>query len=126
MYRYEKDAYGNVVTELGLAVGPSYYAEGMNGLFASIRFGLAYAFGKDLYFRNYSRVDLIFQPDFGYFISFGPFKMQLGIGLQSLPYIAENPRRDSGSYLTAWDWNSLGMLAHYYLPEVNVSIGVPF
>jgi hypothetical protein len=126
MYRYEKDAFGNVVQELGAAVGPSYYAEGLNGLFASMRFGLGFAFGRDLYFRNYSRVDLILQPDFGYFVSLGALRMQVGIGLQSLPYIAENPQRDSGSYLTAWDWNSLGMLAHYYLPVVNLTIGVPF
>jgi len=34
----------------------------------------------------------------------------------------ENPTRRSVK--DSWDWNKVSQMAHYYLPVVNVSLGV--
>ena len=48
--------------------------------------------------------------------------MLLGLGLQTLILLNENPQRNVG--MNSWDWNRIGMMSHYYLPVLNISIGI--
>ena len=119
MYRMDKDIGDFRTNELGIAVGPSYIANNLNGFWADIKFGIALASGEDGFANEYSRTDMIIQPELGYNICF-PSKLTLtfGIGMQSLLKLSEDPDRSS-----RWDWNSTGKLSHYYLPVINLSLG---
>jgi hypothetical protein len=121
LYRMEKD-YNLFTHEVGIAVGPTYLSNAIKGYFLDCKFGVAYAFGRDVRKHDYNRTDLIVQPEFGYYFRFkNVYTMAVGIGLQTLFLYKENPTRRSG--FNSWDWNSMSQLAHYYLPVINVSVG---
>ena len=122
LFRAEKN--GDVVTmETGLAVGPCFTSNHLNGFFADCKVGFAFAFGQDYHYNDYVRTDFVLQPEVGYFLTLaGRFTMSVGLGMQSLLKIVENPRRED----TGWDWNSSGKMSHYFLPVLNVSLGIKF
>jgi hypothetical protein len=67
-------------------------------------------------------MDLIIQPDIGFFKKFtSGFALSLGLGIQSLVKISENPSREG-----VWEWNKTGKFSHYYLPVLNISLGYAF
>jgi hypothetical protein len=118
--RSEKD-YGYHTMEFGFAVGPCYTSNYLNGFYADFKVGLAYATGRNYYSNNYSRTDFVIQPEAGYFIKFASrFTMTVGLGCQSLLRITENPRREE----SGWDWVNTEKMAHYYLPVLNISLGI--
>jgi hypothetical protein len=118
MYRFEKD-YDFKTNEIGFAVGPGYLSNALNGFFADLKFGIGLASGWNYMNEEYTRTDLIIQPDVGFFKKFtGGFTMSFGLGIQSLLPIAENPSREG-----VWEWNALGTFSHYYLPVLNISLG---
>jgi len=69
----------------------------------------------------YTRADFVFVPEAGYFINFASrFTMTVGLGVQSLLRIKENPRReDAGWYRT-----TTGKMYDHYLPVLNISLGI--
>ncbi len=119
MYRLDKDGENFLTHELGIAFGPSYLFNDLEGLSIDFKIGFARAFGKDYMSDDYSRNDFIIQPEIAYYIRF-PSKLALsfGLGLQTLVKISEKPDR-----AFMWDWNKTGKLSHYYLPVLNISIG---
>jgi hypothetical protein len=123
LYRLEKD-YNLFTHEVGVAFGPSYLANTLRGFYFDFKFGVAYAFGRDFAKNNYRRTDIIVQPDAGYFINSkkNDFTMAIGLGFQSLLLYNEHPTRQSMT--NSWRWNPISQLAHYYLPVINVSIGI--
>lgn len=119
MYRLDKDGEDFLTHELGVAFGPSYLFNNLEGLSIDFKIGFARAFGKDYMSNDYSRNDFVIQPEIAYYISF-PSKLALsfGLGLQTLVKISEKPDR-----AFMWDWNKTGKLSHYYLPVLNISVG---
>jgi len=118
IYRMDKDGDYFLTHEFGLAVGPAYLSKQLKGFYADIKLGLGYAFGTDYNNSDYTRTDLIIEPDIGYYLGFkNRFTMAIGIGLQSLLKLSES------YYGDVWEWNSTGKLSHYYLPVFNVSLG---
>ncbi len=119
MYRMDKDIGDFRTNELGIAAGPCYIANNLEGFWADVKIGVGIASGTDGFDRDYKRTDFILQPEIGYNICF-PSKLMLtfGIGMQSLLKLSEDPDRTF-----EWDWNSTGKLSHYYLPVINVSLG---
>jgi hypothetical protein len=121
LYRLEKDN-DFKTNEIGFAVGPSYLSNELSGFFADLKFGIGLAAGQNNLKEDYTRTDLIIQPDIGFFKKFsGGFAMSFGLGLQSLLKITENPPREG-----VWDWNATGTFSHYYLPVLNISLGYTF
>jgi hypothetical protein len=119
LYRLDKDGSYFLTHEFGFAIGPSYLTNSLNGFFADLKIGLGYAFGTDYNDSDYHRTDFIIQPDIGYYLCFeGHFTIALGIGLQSLVKLSES------YYGYIWEWNSTGKLSHYYLPVLNLSVGI--
>jgi hypothetical protein len=119
LYRFDKDGSYFLTHEFGFAVGPSFLTNSLNGFFADLKIGLGYAFGTDYNNSDYHRTDFIIQPDIGYYLCFkNRFTIALGIGLQSLIKLSES------YYGYIWEWNSTGKLSHYYLPVLNLSVGV--
>ena len=123
LYRLERD-YNLFTHEVGIAVGPSYLTNTLRGFYFDFKLGVAYAFGRDFARNNYRRTDIIVQPDAGYFINSkkNDFTMAIGLGFQSLLLYHEHPTRQSMT--NSWRWNPMAQLAHYYLPVINVSIGI--
>ena len=123
LYRLERD-YNLFTHEVGVAFGPSYLANTLRGFYFDFKLGVAYAFGRDFAKNNYRRTDIIVQPDAGYFINSknNDFTLAIGLGFQSLLLYHERPTRQSMS--DSWRWNPMAQLAHYYLPVINVSIGI--
>lgn len=122
MYRLEKD-YNFLTHEVGFGFGPSYLSNSLKGFYADCKFGLAYAYGLNYEKKRYTRTDILIQPDVGYYKHFkNGFSLALGVGLQTLVLYKENPTRRSIS--DSWDWNKTSQMAHYYLPVINVSVGV--
>jgi hypothetical protein len=120
-YRLDNDS--NFRTnELGFAIGPRFSFDFIKGLYTDCKVGLGYAFGVDYMGADYSRLDLVIEPEVGYTLIIGRFfSLTFGIGLQTLIMITEAPSRSG-----AWDWNYMGRLSHYYLPVANFSLGVVF
>lgn len=119
LYRLDKDGSYFLTHEFGFAIGPSYLTNSLNGFFADLKIGLGYAFGTDYNDSDYHRTDFIIQPDIGYYLCFkSRFTIALGIGLQSLIKLSES------YYGYIWEWNSTGKLSHYYLPVLNLSVGI--
>ena len=119
LYRLDKDGSYFLTHEFGFAIGPSYLTNSLNGFYADLKIGLGYAFGTDYNDSDYHRADLIIQPDIGYYLCFkSRFTIALGIGLQSLIRMSES------YYGYIWEWNSTGKLSHYYLPVLNLSVGI--
>jgi len=122
MYRLEKD-YDLFTHEIGFGFGPSYLSNSLKGFYADCKFGLAFAFGRDFAKNAYTRTDILIQPDAGYYINFkNGFSLAIGLGFQSLLLYKENPTRRSN--LDSWDWNKTSQMAHYYLPVINVTLGI--
>ncbi len=118
LYRLDKDGENFLTHEFGFAAGPSYLSNGLKGFYANLKVGFGYAFGKDYNDSEYDRIDLILQPDIGYYIYFSNgFMLTIGLGMQSLLKLSES------YYGLIWEWNSTGRLSHYYLPVVNLSFG---
>jgi hypothetical protein len=118
LYRFERD-HELLTNEVGAAVGPCLMVNGLKSFFCDVKIGVATAFGRDYEGDDYSRVDLVVQPDVGFFIPLNrTFTFCFGLGIQSLLLLNESPSRNG-----VWDWNSMGMFSHYYLPVLNVSIG---
>jgi hypothetical protein len=121
LYRLEKDN-DFKTNEIGFAVGPAYLSDELNGFFADLKFGIGLAAGQDYSSEDYTRTDLIIQPDIGFFKKFNSgLAMSLGLGIQSLVKISENPSREGD-----WEWNKTGKFSHYYLPVLNISVGYTF
>jgi hypothetical protein len=119
MYRLDKDGEFFLTHEFGFAAGPEYQFKRWNGFFVNFKAGIGYAFGTDYNDSEYHRTDLILQPDLGYYFKFGNrFALACGVGLQSLVKLSES------YYGYIWEWNSTGRLSHYYLPVVNISVGL--
>lgn len=119
LYRLDKDGSYFLTHEFGFAIGPSYLTNSLNGFFADLKIGLGIAFGTDYNDSDYHRTDFIIQPDIGYYLCFkSRFTIALGIGLQSLIKLSES------YYGYIWEWNSTGKLSHYYLPVLNLSVGI--
>jgi len=122
IYRLEKDGDYFSTQELGIAVGPAFYSSRLKGFFASAKFGLAVAAGKDYLDDDYMRIDAVIQPEVGLIIPIGgPLALTLGCGLQTLLPIYEYPSRYDPDY--GWDWNDMGMMSHYYLPVLDIGLG---
>ena len=122
LYRSEKDA-DYLASEMGFAVGPSYLSNSLNGFYIDCKFGIGLASGRDYYLNDYSRTDFVIQPDIGYYLNIGSkFTMIFGLGFQTLVLMNESPDRNNGFY--SWDWNGLGRMSHYYLPVLNISLGI--
>jgi len=120
IYRMERD-YDFLTQEVGFAIGPCFTSNHLKGFFADFKVGYAFAFGHDYQYNDYSRSDFVLQPEVGYFLTLaGRFTMSLGLGCQSLLKIREYPRRED----TGWDWDNSGKMSHYFLPVLNVSLGV--
>ncbi|MBN1157793.1 MAG: hypothetical protein JXA61_00300 [Bacteroidales bacterium] len=118
LYRLDKDGPHFLTHEFGFAAGPAYLSNSLNGFYADLKIGFGYAFGTDYNNSDYTRSDLIIEPDIGYYLNFSSgFSIALGIGMQSLIKLWES------YYGYVWEWNSTGKLSHYYLPVVNVSLG---
>jgi len=118
LYRLEKDGDNFITHEFGFAVGPAYLSKKLNGFYADIKIGLGYAFGTEYNNSDYNRIDLIIEPDLGYYLCFkSNFTMSIGIGMQSLIKLSESYDGN------IWEWNSTGKLSHYYLPVANISFG---
>lgn len=119
MYRLDKDGEYFLTHEFGVALGPSYTIDRLNGLYVDLKTGLGYAFGTDYNDSEYIRTDLIIEPDIGYYIDLNNrLSLIVGLGLQTLVKLSES------YYGYVWEWNSTGKLSHYYLPVVNVTLGV--
>ena len=119
LFRSEKD-YEFLTHEFGFAVGPCYTTNYLNGLAIDCKAGFAFALGHDYSYNDYTRADILIQPEVTYFLPFsGKFTMMVGLGVQSLVKITESPRREN----TGWDWDNNGKLSHYFLPVLNISIG---
>lgn len=105
----------------GFAVGPCYTSNYLNGFFADLKAGLAYASGDMYGDYTYTRADFVIQPEAGYFIKFASrFTMTIGLGCQTLLRITENPRMED----MGWEWKSRGKMWQYYLPVLNISLGI--
>ena len=108
MYRLEKDN-AFKTNEIGFAVGPSYLSNELNGFYADLKLGIGLAAGQNNLSEDYTRMDLIIQPDIGFFKKFSSgFALSLGLGIQSLVKISENPSREG-----VWEWNKTGKFSHY-------------
>jgi hypothetical protein len=126
IYRLEMDGDYFRTNEFGIAVGPRFSLNYAKSLFVEIKAGIGYTFGIDYNDNPYSRLDLIIAPDVGYtFVFWKVLSLTLGIGLQTLIPVMESPQR-SVSPGGHWDWNEIGWISHYFLPVVNVSVGVVF
>jgi len=109
--------------EFGLAVGPAFYLNKLQSLFITFKVGLGYDFGNNGYesgdsgpFTQYSRVDFLLLPAFGFFVPVTEHaSISIGLGLQSFIPIWE-----SSSYMKKL--NALGHLLYYYLPVLNFSL----
>jgi len=120
IFRSERD-YDFHTYEMGIAVGPCYTSNHLNGFFADCKVGLAFAIGRDYQYNDYTRTDFVIQPEVGYFLTLaGRFTMSFGVGFQSLLKISENPRRED----KGWDWDKTGKMGHYYCPVLNISLGI--
>ena len=120
MYRMEKD-YDFSTSEFGFAIGPCFTANHLNGFFADCKVGVAFATGNDYQYNDYTRADFLIQPEVGYMLTLaGKFTMSFGVGCQTLLKIRENPKRED----TGWVWNNQGKMSHFYLPVLNISLGV--
>jgi hypothetical protein len=120
MFRMERD-YDFLTQEIGFAVGPCFTSNYLKGFFADFKAGIAFAFGHDYQYNDYTRSDFVIQPEVGYFLTVaGRFTMSFGLGCQSLLKLREVPRRED----TGWDWDNSGKMSHYCLPVLNVSLGV--
>jgi len=107
--------------EFGFAAGPCFTSNHLKGFFADFKMGYAFAIGHDYDYNEYSRSDVLIQPEIGYFLTLaGRFTMSFGFGCQSLLKIREYPRRED----TGWEWDNAGKMSHYFLPVLNVSLGV--
>jgi len=115
-YRLDKD--GDFRTnEFGLAVGPRFSFDYLEGFYFECKFGAGIAVGVDYLHNDYTRIDFIIQPDIGYNLSLADFfSISFGVGLQTLISVSETPSRSG-----VWDWNFMGKLSHYYLPVANLS-----
>lgn len=119
IYRLDKDGSYFTTHEFGLAIGPSYLVNNLDGLSIDFKIGYALAFGEDYEGRDYHRSDFVIQPEIAYYIRFqNKLALSFGLGLQTLLKISEEP--DRSFY---WDWNATGRLSHYYLPVLNISLG---
>ena len=119
LYRFDKDGDYFKTHEFGFAIGPAYLSKKLNGFYADFKIGLGYAFGTEYNNSDYNRIDLILEPDLGYYLCFkSKFTMSIGIGMQSLIKLSESYDGN------IWEWNSTGKLSHYYLPVLNISCGV--
>jgi hypothetical protein len=122
IYRLESD-HSLFTHEVGFAFGPAYLAKTLRGFYFDFKLGVAYAFGRDFAKNDYRRTDIIVQPDAGYYINFkNDFSMTIGLGFQSLLLYHERPTRQSMT--NSWRWNAMAELGHYYLPVINVSLGL--
>ena len=89
----------------------------LNGFFADCKVGFAFAFGQDYHYNDYVRTDFVLQPEVGYFLTLaGRFTMSVGLGMQSLLKIAENPK---SAWIDVTNYER-------YLPVLNVSLGIKF
>ena len=105
------------VTETGFAVGPCFTSNHLNGFFADCKVGFAFAIGHDYDYDAFTRTDFVLQPEFGYFITLaGRFTMAVGLGMQSMLKIAENPK---SAWIDVTNYER-------YLPVLNVSLGIKF
>ncbi len=120
---YRRDVDGDFKTnEVGIAVGPRLSFGSRGGWFIECKVGLGVASGLDYFDNDYTRWDLVVQPDIGYTRRIGShLALTGGIGLQTLVLLSESPSRGG-----SWDWNDTGRLSHYYLPVANLSIGLTF
>ena len=120
LFRMEKD-YDFLTQEIGFSVGPCFTSNYLKGFFADCKLGVAFAFGHDYQYNDYTRSDLVIQPEFGYFLTVASrFTMTFGLGCQSLLKLREVPRRED----TGWDWDNSGKMSHYFLPVLNISLGI--
>jgi hypothetical protein len=119
LYRAEKDDVSQT-QEFGFAVGPCYTSNYLNGFYADCKVGFGYDVG-DKFGDFYTRADFVIVPEAGYFINFASrFTMTIGIGMQSLIRIKENPRReDAGWYRT-----TSGKMYDHFLPVLNITLGI--
>lgn len=120
---YRRDEDGSFKTnELGFAVGPRLSSDHLKGWFVECKFGLGVASGVDYFDDDYSRWDLVVQPEVGYTRMIGGnLSITAGIGLQTLVEVSESPSRSG-----RWDWNGTGQMSHYYLPVANLSMALVF
>lgn len=119
-YRYEKDGFNFKTNGIGFAVGPriSFTGTAVEGFYATVMLGVGFNSGLDYFQRDYRRTDLVIEPEIGYVspMKLGPFGFAFGFGLQTLIPLNESPQEIQ--------WNTLGKLSHYYLPVINISIGI--
>ena len=120
---YRRDHDGDFNTdELGFAIGPRISSDHLKGWFIECKLGLGRASGVDYFQNDYSRWDMVIQPELGYTRAIGTgLSITAGVGLQTLIEVSESPTR-AGS----WDWNDRGQLSHYYLPVANLTLAMTF
>ncbi len=121
LYRRDQDADFRT-NEFGFAVGPRLSFDRLKGWFVECKFGVGRASGVDYFSHDYSRWDLVVQPDIGYSLMLGSnVSVTAGIGVQTLLLLSETPDRGID-----WEWNDVGQMSHYYLPVANLSVALTF
>jgi hypothetical protein len=115
-YRRHKD--GDLsVNGLGLFVGPRLRLTGrdLDGLYATLKVGLAFNGGRDYFQATYNRLDFVLQPELGYAVILGPVYLGFGAGFEGqIPVFQDR----SGT----WTWNGLGLMVTSYLPVANLTV----
>ena len=116
LFRAVKDSQ-YLLMESGFAVGPCFTSNHLNGFFVDCKVGLAFGAGNDFDNEAFTRTDFVLQPELGYFITLaGRFTMAVGLGMQSMLKIAENPK---SAWIDVTNYER-------YLPVLNVSLGIKF
>jgi hypothetical protein len=118
LYRYFRDGSRLALHEIAAAAGPrlSFTGNGLEGFYVAAKVGLGVAVGHDYSGRDYSRIDLVLQSEFGYAIAFASgVYLVAGAGVLSLFPLKQDPGPIS--------WNSLGKMFQYYQPVVNLTLG---
>jgi hypothetical protein len=68
IYRRESDGTYFDTVEISIAAGPAFYLDRLKSLFASVEFGFGEAAGSDYEDNDYTRLDLVIQPEASVFV----------------------------------------------------------